>query len=123
MSEPRDTVVLPCRHLCLCKDCAELLRSQGRQLPATATVGQVPNVAVQNAATPTQIAETPPAQPSLISTIFNPAPVGSTARTVLGAPKCPICRQVFHSLLQINLPAPAVGIDRSAGSSTRINIS
>lgn len=28
MSAPRDTLVLPCRHLCLCKGCAEVLRFQ-----------------------------------------------------------------------------------------------
>ena len=28
MSEGRDTMVLPCRHLCLCNPCAEVLRFQ-----------------------------------------------------------------------------------------------
>lgn len=28
MSESMDTMVLPCRHLCLCNDCAEVLRFQ-----------------------------------------------------------------------------------------------
>jgi hypothetical protein len=28
MSESRDTIVLPCRHLCLCNPCAEVLRFQ-----------------------------------------------------------------------------------------------
>ena len=30
MSEGRDTMVLPCRHLCLCNPCAEVLRFQVR---------------------------------------------------------------------------------------------
>ncbi len=30
MSEAKDTLVLPCRHLCMCKQCAEVLRTQGR---------------------------------------------------------------------------------------------
>jgi len=33
MSENRTTVVLPCRHLCLCKACAELLRYQSNKCP------------------------------------------------------------------------------------------
>eukprot|EP00047_Mylnosiga_fluctuans_P013015 m.28865 g.28865 ORF g.28865 m.28865 type:complete len:434 (-) comp4604_c0_seq1:229-1530(-) len=33
MSEPRDTLVLPCRHLCLCRGCAEVLRYQSSRCP------------------------------------------------------------------------------------------
>ena len=62
MSENKDTIVLPCRHLCLCNTCADLLRMQGR--------------------------------------------VNETTPTAQGPPKCPICRQVFHSLISVTLPAP-----------------
>ncbi|KAJ3415318.1 hypothetical protein HDV05_005188 [Chytridiales sp. JEL 0842] len=57
MSEPKDTAPLPCRHLSLCKGCAEVLRNQGRR--------------------------------------------GGGGG---GVPKCPICRQVFGSLLMVNIP-------------------
>ncbi|KAJ3395410.1 hypothetical protein HDU80_010355 [Chytriomyces hyalinus] len=63
MSELKDTIVLPCRHLCLCHGCGETLRMQGRNA--------------------------------------NGGAMGSGV-----APKCPICRQTFESLLQINLPNP-----------------
>ncbi|KAJ3017957.1 UNVERIFIED_CONTAM: hypothetical protein HDU68_011392 [Siphonaria sp. JEL0065] len=63
MSELKDTIVLPCRHLCLCHTCGETLRMQGRNA--------------------------------------NGGALGSAT-----APKCPICRQTFESLLQISLPAP-----------------
>eukprot|EP01117_Protostelium_nocturnum_P014575 TRINITY_DN5554_c0_g1_i2.p1 TRINITY_DN5554_c0_g1~~TRINITY_DN5554_c0_g1_i2.p1 ORF type:complete len:361 (-),score=79.62 TRINITY_DN5554_c0_g1_i2:213-1295(-) len=33
MAEPRDTTVLPCRHLCLCSECAEELRQQSNKCP------------------------------------------------------------------------------------------
>eukprot|EP00051_Salpingoeca_urceolata_P018592 m.262506 g.262506 ORF g.262506 m.262506 type:complete len:504 (-) comp19231_c1_seq3:53-1564(-) len=33
MSESRDTMVLPCRHLCLCNPCAEVLRYQANKCP------------------------------------------------------------------------------------------
>ncbi|KAJ3110155.1 hypothetical protein HDU96_006860 [Phlyctochytrium bullatum] len=65
MCEPKDTVVLPCRHLCLCRDCAEVLRFQGRRRGG-----------------------------------------GRNGPGNSGPPRCPICRQAFHSLLQINLPKP-----------------
>ncbi|KAI9141039.1 zinc finger, C3HC4 type-domain-containing protein [Paraphysoderma sedebokerense] len=33
MADPKDTIVLPCRHLCLCKDCADQLRKQSQKCP------------------------------------------------------------------------------------------
>ena len=33
LSDPRDTAVLPCRHMCLCSDCAQSLRTQSNKCP------------------------------------------------------------------------------------------
>ncbi|KAF2312066.1 hypothetical protein GH714_027932 [Hevea brasiliensis] len=33
LSEPRDTTVLPCRHMCMCSGCAEVLRYQTKRCP------------------------------------------------------------------------------------------
>lgn len=33
MSEVRDTLILPCRHLCLCNGCADSLRYQANNCP------------------------------------------------------------------------------------------
>lgn len=33
MTEPRDTTVLPCRHMCMCSDCAKVLRMQSEKCP------------------------------------------------------------------------------------------
>ncbi|CAM6058108.1 unnamed protein product [Sphagnum tenellum] len=33
LSKPRDTVVLPCRHMCMCSDCAKVLRYQTNRCP------------------------------------------------------------------------------------------
>lgn len=33
LSEPRDTTILPCNHLCLCSACAELMRTQTNKCP------------------------------------------------------------------------------------------
>ncbi|CAH9087172.1 unnamed protein product [Cuscuta europaea] len=33
MTEPKDTAVLPCRHMCLCSECAKTLRLQSNKCP------------------------------------------------------------------------------------------
>ncbi|KAL5210146.1 hypothetical protein ABZP36_005769 [Zizania latifolia] len=33
LSEPRDTTVLPCRHMCMCSECAKVLRYQTTRCP------------------------------------------------------------------------------------------
>lgn len=33
MSDMRDTLILPCRHLCLCQSCADSLRYQANNCP------------------------------------------------------------------------------------------
>ncbi|KAJ6825064.1 putative E3 ubiquitin-protein ligase LOG2 [Iris pallida] len=33
LSEPRDTTVLPCRHMCMCSACAQVLRYQSNRCP------------------------------------------------------------------------------------------
>ncbi|KAJ1695627.1 hypothetical protein LUZ63_012325 [Rhynchospora breviuscula] len=33
LSEPKDTAVLPCRHMCLCSECAKALRLQSNKCP------------------------------------------------------------------------------------------
>ncbi|KAG8088225.1 hypothetical protein GUJ93_ZPchr0010g10953 [Zizania palustris] len=33
LSEPRDTTVLPCRHMCMCSECAKVLRYQTNRCP------------------------------------------------------------------------------------------
>ncbi|XP_058762086.1 probable E3 ubiquitin-protein ligase LUL4 [Vicia villosa] len=33
MTEPKDTAVLPCRHMCMCSDCAKALRLQSNKCP------------------------------------------------------------------------------------------
>ncbi|KAG9457983.1 hypothetical protein H6P81_002491 [Aristolochia fimbriata] len=33
MSEPKDTAVLPCRHMCMCSECAKVLRLQSNKCP------------------------------------------------------------------------------------------
>lgn len=37
LTEPKNTIVLPCRHLCLCAECAQMLRSQTNTCPMCRT--------------------------------------------------------------------------------------
>lgn len=37
MENPKDTVVLPCRHLCLCKKDAQIIRMQNNKCPICRT--------------------------------------------------------------------------------------
>lgn len=37
MTEPRDTTVLPCRHMCMCSECAKVLRLQSNKCPICRT--------------------------------------------------------------------------------------
>lgn len=37
MTEVRDTTVLPCRHMCMCSDCAKVLRFQSNKCPVCRT--------------------------------------------------------------------------------------
>jgi hypothetical protein len=114
LSEPRDTIVLPCRHLCLCRSCARTLRNQG-----------ILGFLIQggnDAASPTtpggEQAGTPGAEATPVATptspnnfsLFGAPPELPSAHIQIGPPKCPICRQVFHSLCAINLPQANSGV-------------
>ncbi len=33
LSDEKDTIILPCRHMCLCSDCAENLRGRASKCP------------------------------------------------------------------------------------------
>ena len=37
MTDPRDTTILPCRHMCMCSECAKVLRMQSNKCPICRT--------------------------------------------------------------------------------------
>ncbi|KAJ3676307.1 hypothetical protein LUZ60_003719 [Juncus effusus] len=50
LSEPRDTAVLPCRHMCLCSECAKALRLQSNKCPiCRQPIEQLIEIKVHNA--------------------------------------------------------------------------
>ncbi|KAJ0670948.1 putative transcription factor C2H2 family [Helianthus annuus] len=51
LSEPRDTTVLPCRHMCMCSGCAKVLRFQTNRCPiCRQTVERLLEIKVNNRA-------------------------------------------------------------------------
>ena len=40
LAEPRNTLVMPCRHMCLCADCASMLRQRTNKCPICRTVAE-----------------------------------------------------------------------------------
>ncbi|VVB15141.1 unnamed protein product [Arabis nemorensis] len=47
LTEPKDTAVMPCRHLCLCSDCAKELRFQSNKCPiCREPIGQLMEIKV-----------------------------------------------------------------------------
>lgn len=41
LTAPRDTVLLPCRHMCVCSDCAQQLRRQTNKCPVCRSVASL----------------------------------------------------------------------------------
>ena len=50
MTAPRDTTVLPCRHMCLCSECAQVLRMQAEKCPICRTpIDQLLQIKIEKA--------------------------------------------------------------------------
>uniref|UniRef100_A0ACD5WXP0 Uncharacterized protein n=1 Tax=Avena sativa TaxID=4498 RepID=A0ACD5WXP0_AVESA len=63
LSEPRDTTVLPCRHMCMCSECAKVLRYQTTRCPiCRQPVERLLEIKVNNKADeqPQQTSQSPP---------------------------------------------------------------
>ncbi|KAK1651419.1 hypothetical protein QYE76_069224 [Lolium multiflorum] len=63
LSEPRDTTVLPCRHMCMCSECAKVLRYQTTRCPiCRQPVERLLEIKVNNKAEeqPQQTSQSPP---------------------------------------------------------------
>ncbi|GJN30922.1 hypothetical protein PR202_gb19268 [Eleusine coracana subsp. coracana] len=66
LSEPRDTTVLPCRHMCMCSECAKVLRYQTTRCPiCRQPVERLLEIKVNNKSEEQQQTPQSPAQPTL----------------------------------------------------------
>ncbi|KAE8815902.1 putative E3 ubiquitin-protein ligase LUL2 [Hordeum vulgare] len=66
LSEPRDTTVLPCRHMCMCSECAKVLRYQTTRCPiCRQPVERLLEIKVNNKSeeSPQQTSQSPPLPP------------------------------------------------------------
>lgn len=53
LSEARDTTVLPCRHMCMCHDCARAVQAQANKCPVCrAPMESLLHIKIQNKARP-----------------------------------------------------------------------
>ncbi|XP_063531458.1 E3 ubiquitin-protein ligase MGRN1 [Cydia strobilella] len=99
MCDVRDTLILPCRHLCLCNSCADSLRYQANNCP----ICRAPfRALLQIRALQRATAPAPPASPPLVSERDTPS-YCPAAISILWyqANDCPICRAPFRALLQV----------------------
>nr|VWP00911.1 Cellulose-growth-specific protein [Ganoderma boninense] len=126
LSSPREVVLLPCRHLVACRDCAvnmiefgaggTIVHSESETAPAAdapATDGAAPEGNTEGAAATGAGADGAPASPAPAPA---PAPTPVPAIPVIQAnPRrkrkakgwfCPVCRQPYTSLLRITTTPP-----------------
>lgn len=102
LASPRDTVLLPCRHLVACKDCAIRMTDFGgggvqpdREGGAWGTEGAEPSTS----ANATEAADAPTQNDRVIA-----AEAGRSQRRRKRKPKgwyCPICRQPYSAMLRV----------------------
>lgn len=79
MTEPRDTTVLPCRHMCMCNKCAKVLRLQTNKCPiCRCPVDSLLQIKVKGADKPSKPAA-PFAPPSAPAAPTGPAHAGAAA--------------------------------------------
>ncbi|EJD51232.1 hypothetical protein AURDEDRAFT_111846 [Auricularia subglabra TFB-10046 SS5] len=103
LSSPREVVLLPCRHLVACKECADNMVEFG----AGGTLHQATDDAAADTTQPEQTATTSAAGDATVTPAV--APVTTPAPRRKRKPKgwfCPVCRQPYTSLLRITTTPP-----------------
>lgn len=105
LSSPREVVLLPCRHLVACRECAVNMVEYGAGGNIVHTDAQEP---AQNsgAGHPNENAEPADAQPHGTGTDA-PAPTQQRRKRRAKGWFCPVCRQPYTSLLRITTTLPS----------------
>lgn len=132
LSAPREVVLLPCRHLVACKDCALNMVEFGaggqishndEPTEATTATATSPTVGADGVASP-PVSAAPPtgaaAETQPLAPAIAPVPTRPRKRRAKGW-FCPVCRQPYTSLLRITTaPPPADGKRVSTASSSEV---
>ena len=119
LSSPREVVLLPCRHLVACKECAvnmiefgaggQLVHSDDTAGDATAnTEDATPGETPGEGSGAANGAETVQPQPPV-----TPRPTNSRRKRKAKGWFCPVCRQPYTSLLRISTTAPPVAANKA----------
>ncbi|KAF8888628.1 hypothetical protein BD779DRAFT_454167 [Infundibulicybe gibba] len=118
LSSPREVVLLPCRHLVACKECALNMVEFG----AGGSITQAEEPVAT--ATPNAAGESGEGEGETPSTETPPTPAAPAAVTTTGPRRkrkakgwfCPVCRQPYTSLLRITTspPPPPEAVDKEA---------
>ncbi|KAA1472091.1 hypothetical protein DENSPDRAFT_859296 [Dentipellis sp. KUC8613] len=109
LSSPREVVLLPCRHLVACKECAVNMVEFGAGGTIThSEPDPAPGEGAAHTDSPAPEGEATPPQPTPVAPIAPIAPVPPHPRRKR-RPKgwfCPVCRQPYTSLLRITTSPP-----------------
>jgi len=119
LSSPREVVLLPCRHLVACKDCAINMVEFG----AGGNIVQPEEPVAPADGSAAERAEGSNAEPAAAATTAITTPIVANATRRKRKAKgwfCPVCRQPYTSLLRITTSSPAneKDIDKRASTST-----
>jgi len=87
MTETRDTTVLPCRHMCMCSDCAKYLRLQSNKCPICRTnIQSLLQIKIAGAPAEAPSVTPQPAPPQAPQPVAGAQPgAGSTSRVAANA--------------------------------------
>ncbi|KAG6918363.1 hypothetical protein DXG01_015015 [Tephrocybe rancida] len=127
LSSPREVVLLPCRHLVACKECAlnmvefgaggTISQATEPEAAAEAPPAATPSPTVEGDAAPADTPATAPAPVLAPAPAPGPNPNARRKRKAKGW-FCPVCRQPYTSLLRITTqpPPPKEQADKEAAA-------
>ncbi|KAF7763617.1 hypothetical protein Agabi119p4_8154 [Agaricus bisporus var. burnettii] len=106
LSSPREVVLIPCRHLVACKECALNMVEFGAGGNLTHTTE--PTVPVPAAVAEGGSVSTPGTGPSEPAVPIIPSTTATRRKRKAKGWFCPVCRQPYTSLLRISTAAPPI---------------